>query len=126
MGFEEDLTIAVDALREMEESWRLRREAHALHTAMDFAAAANALKMLLEREPYDEVAAYNLACALAMMGKQRGAMIWLSKAVELGYTNKDQVAQDPDLNSLRQREDFRRLMDSLEGLSVSSPNTSSQ
>jgi tetratricopeptide (TPR) repeat protein len=41
------------------------------------------------------------------------AMAWLSKAVAAGYDTPQQVAhmtQDPDLDSLRDRDDFRRLM----------------
>jgi eukaryotic-like serine/threonine-protein kinase len=42
------------------------------------------------------------------------AMQWLHKAVSAGYANAAQLAQDKDLDALRDREDFQRLLASLD------------
>jgi SagB-type dehydrogenase family enzyme len=44
---------------------------------------------------------YNAACASALLGKADAAFSYLSKAVEAGFIEKDQLTQDPDLESLR-------------------------
>jgi SagB-type dehydrogenase family enzyme len=44
---------------------------------------------------------YNAACAGARLGKPDAAFSYLSKAVDAGFIEKDQLNQDPDLESLR-------------------------
>jgi serine/threonine protein kinase len=65
---------------------------------------------------------YNLACCNALLvpsstdrGKQADlAMNWLNKAVTAGFKNLAQIKQDTDLDSLRDRDDFRRTVADLE------------
>jgi hypothetical protein len=42
------------------------------------------------------------------------AMAWLSQAVAAGFTDAAHMKRDADLDSLREREDFRRLLAELE------------
>jgi hypothetical protein len=42
------------------------------------------------------------------------AMAWLKQAVAAGYNNVAHMKQDPDLDALRQRPDFRKLMSDVE------------
>jgi hypothetical protein len=54
-------------------------------------------------------------------GKQAGAeadraMAWLTQAVAAGYKNAAHMKQDTDLDALRDRADFTRLMTKLEGI----------
>jgi SagB-type dehydrogenase family enzyme len=44
---------------------------------------------------------YNAACASARLGKPDGAYSYLFKAIEAGFLEKDQLNQDPDLETLR-------------------------
>jgi len=39
----------------------------------------------------------------------------LRQAVAAGYSDAEHVAKDPDLDALRQREDFKQLLRSLPG-----------
>ena len=57
--------------------------------------------------PVDPVNHYNLACALARQDKPDEAMKVLDKAVDLGFTNAEHIEKDPDLESLRDRDDFK-------------------
>jgi tetratricopeptide (TPR) repeat protein len=45
------------------------------------------------------------------------AMAWLRKAVATGYKNTEQVKKDRDLDALREREDFKKLLADLEAKS---------
>ena len=42
------------------------------------------------------------------------ALELLRQAVKAGYTNADQLAKDPNLGPLRQREDFQKLLAELQ------------
>ena len=41
------------------------------------------------------------------------AMAWLQKAVEAGYDNVEHMKTDADLNALRERDDFKKLLEDL-------------
>jgi dienelactone hydrolase len=59
------------------------------------------------------VAYYNLACAHARLGHTDQAFDNLTKAIESGFSNRNTMAQDPDLESLRSDPRFRVLLDRL-------------
>lgn len=65
---------------------------------------------LVELLPKDFLARYNLACSLALAGRPDEAMKSLSKAILLGYDDLAHLEVDPDLDSLRERPDFRALL----------------
>jgi hypothetical protein len=66
---------------------------------------------------------YNIACCNALMIpkstdrlKQADlAMEWLKKAIAAGYKDVAQIKTDSDLDSLRTREDFKKLLAEVEG-----------
>ena len=57
---------------------------------------------------------YNLACARARLGDAKPAMAALEAAVESGFSDAAHLRRDEDLASLRDREEFRRLVEHLE------------
>jgi len=67
-------------------------------------------RRLVERLPSDFLARYNLACSLAMAGRPEEAVKSLSKAILLGYDDLTHIDVDPDLDTLRERPDFRELL----------------
>jgi tetratricopeptide (TPR) repeat protein len=69
-------------------------------------------RRLVDRLPNDFLARYNLACSLALAGRSDEAINSLSKAILLGYDDLDHMEVDPDLDSLRERPDFRELLGS--------------
>ncbi|NCA12358.1 hypothetical protein EBR56_11280 [bacterium] len=60
--------------------------------------------------PDDFLARYNLACSLALAGRPDEAIDSLSSAILLGYDDLAHLEVDPDLDSLRERPDFRALL----------------
>ena len=67
-------------------------------------------RRLVERLPDDFLARYNLACSLALAGRPDEAVDSLSAAILLGYDDLAHLEADPDLESLRDRPDFRALL----------------
>jgi len=54
--------------------------------------------------------AYNLACLSAMKGDKRGALDWLRKSVEAGFSDADGISKDSDLLPLHGDPEFDRLI----------------
>lgn len=114
-GLDEDLAAASAHLAGRREIWRLRKEAREAHHGGDYARAADLLTRLADREPGDPIDAYNLACALARKGESGAALEWLGKSIALGYKDRAHMEADPDLASLRDARDYRRLVEGLAG-----------
>jgi hypothetical protein len=53
---------------------------------------------------------YNLSCARALLGREASAMEALEKALEFGFAQHELLATDPDLDTLRDRDDFKILL----------------
>lgn len=78
---------------------------------------ADGLRMdrkLVRLMPENATAHYNLACSLALSKRPGDALRSLRKAVDLGYTDIDWMVQDPDLEGLKDRKDFQKLVARLE------------
>ena len=65
----------------------------------------------LELSPGDTVMLYNVTCLYAQLGEPERAIETLRQAIAVGNVNFAWLRQDPDINSLRERADFRELMD---------------
>jgi len=73
--------------------------------------AEQRIRFALRLVPHDVASHYNLACALARQGKADDALAALSRAVELGYNDRNHMAGDGDLASLHERPEFKALVD---------------
>ena len=71
-------------------------------------------RLLVERDPANETAWYNLACSLSRTGDPDGAMDALRHAVKLGYDDAGWMLRDDDLAAVRHRDDFRDLVAALQ------------
>lgn len=74
---------------------------------------ADGLRMdrkLVKLQPDNATARYNLACSLALSKRKTDALRALLEAVNLGYTDYDWMAQDPDLESLKNVREFKALL----------------
>ena len=76
----------------------------------DLARAVDYDRRLVELQPEDFLARYNLACSLARVGRVEEAIDSLSRAVLLGYDDLDHMESDPDLESLHAHPDFQALL----------------
>ncbi|WP_041735553.1 gliding motility protein GldB-related protein [Dyadobacter fermentans] len=52
---------------------------------------------------------YNAACCFALTAQADSAILMLEKAIELGYTNKNHLTTDPDLNSIHTHAKWKKL-----------------
>lgn len=77
---------------------------------------ADGLRMdrkLVKLLPQNATAHYNLACSLALSQRRSDALRSLHRAVELGYSDFEWMAQDPDLEGLKEHPEFVALLDQL-------------
>jgi tetratricopeptide (TPR) repeat protein len=65
---------------------------------------------LVQLEPEDSVAHYNLGCSLAVMGYAQDALEALRQALLRGYRDIDFLESDRDLDSLREEPGYRALL----------------
>ena len=75
----------------------------------DFKVAAQAGSLAFEKQP-DPNVAYNIACSLARDSNVTEACKWLERAIESGFDNKELLATDSDLDSLRSYPEFAAIM----------------
>ncbi len=57
--------------------------------------------------PQDSLIDYNLACYYSLTEKLEPGLLALQKAVEKGYKQFEQMETDPDLNNLRQSDQYK-------------------
>jgi len=85
----------------------------------DFIAAeqydrlAASLELALRVNEGSPVAWYNLACARARLDRGEPAVEALAKALDMGFDSTELLATDTDLDSLRDRDDFKAMLVSL-------------
>jgi Flp pilus assembly protein TadD len=66
--------------------------------------------------PKDPTVAYNLACAQARAGEKDPALKTLAEAVELGFTDGAHIKKDADLDSVREAEEYKKVIEKLDAL----------
>jgi len=79
-----------------------------------YGADPRELRQVLELEPTNEIAWYNLACTYSLWGRIDDAIAALERAVEYGWDDVSHMADDDDLDPIRDDERFRRLVDRIE------------
>ena len=89
----------------------MHRQVHQFFQKKRYRKAAELLNKIIEAEPQDHIAWYNLACAYSMMGKKKEAIKALCLAVKAGFTDFMHISNDPDLKRIRNTPEYRRLMD---------------
>lgn len=85
---------------------RLDAEVHRHFANKEYAEAAEKCRKLMALAPKNSNPPYNLACALARLGKKDDALAALAKSVELGFDDADHMKADEDLASLREEKAF--------------------
>ncbi len=68
------------------------------------------LELGLQVQEDNIVGWYNLACARARLGREDAAVAALERALKLGFDRDELLATDPDLDTLRDRDDFKALL----------------
>ena len=68
---------------------------------------------LSKLRPYDPMVHYNLACSYSLTDKTQRALSALSNAIKLGYDELKHLQNDPDLDNLRNEEEYKYLVNTL-------------
>jgi Zn-dependent protease len=76
----------------------------------EISGKAGALVYEQKREPN---VAYNAACAFARASDPAQAMVWLENAIASGFSDKNLLATDPDLQSMRSQPGFDDLLEKI-------------
>jgi tetratricopeptide (TPR) repeat protein len=76
--------------------------------------AIEAAKLLAVKKNLDGSTLYNIACLYAKCGEAEDAMKYLERTVEGGFRQIEPFLTDPDLEPLRGRADFAKLLRQLE------------
>jgi predicted esterase len=76
----------------------------------DYQTAAEHYRKWVEADPTDAVSLYNLACCEAILKRPEEAMRALRMAADAGWSDSVHTIEDPDLESLRSRDDFKSLL----------------
>ena len=87
----------------------IRRQATQAYRAKDYRAARTAYEQWHEFAPYSSAPIYNLACVNALLGGKKEALRWLALYARMGQVAD--LAKDPDLASLADDAEFKRLAD---------------
>jgi predicted esterase len=88
----------------------LLREVGQLFEEKKYEEAATVCRKIIEMTPEHPDGYYNLACAMARLGKSDEAFANLTKAVKYGYSEPEHLKLDPDLESLRTNPQFDGLV----------------
>ena len=75
-----------------------------------YSHAATSYELALMIRDDSPVIWYNLACVSALLTREELAMEALRQALDLGLSQPDLLATDSDLDTLRDREDFKELL----------------
>ncbi len=68
---------------------------------------------VLDLEPKNEFALYNLACCYSLWGKTEQALAYVKKAIEAGFEDASHMDQDTDLDPIRDDPRFKAMLDAL-------------
>lgn len=109
------------ALQDLQQLLRRFGEDQRVHYELAFTAlqarqlvlAIQHFRRAIELDASDPYAHYNLACALALHRQVEAALEALEQAVSHGFRDGAHLAQDPDLENLRDAPRFRTLLDRL-------------
>jgi hypothetical protein len=88
----------------------INRRLYRLLEAGKHAECQPLLKQILQIDPSNSVAWYNLACCHSRVGEKDKAVESLDKAVEHGYSGFRHLERDPDLDAIRDTPGYKRLI----------------
>jgi tetratricopeptide (TPR) repeat protein len=67
-------------------------------------------KKLTNLKPNDPTVYYNQACSYSLLHMKKEALHSLKKSIDLGYTDLEHLAGDPDLTYLHDDKTFQKLL----------------
>jgi len=76
----------------------------------DYDESISLFKKIIELKPEKNTFYYNIACLYAKQNKAMDAINWLKKAVNRGYDNWEQIKNDKDLENIRMKAGYKKLI----------------
>jgi tetratricopeptide (TPR) repeat protein len=73
---------------------------------------------LARLEPQSPLVFYNLACSYSLTDQFDRAALALEKALQLGYSDFNWLARDPDLKKFRQQPAYREIQKKIRGMKI--------
>jgi hypothetical protein len=89
----------------------LHRKAVKAIAEKKYEVGRDTLLAILAADPRDAVAMYNVACCQALLGNVFEALTMLSRSLDAGYANFEQIHSDVDLADVRRLPGFVALME---------------
>lgn len=100
-------------------SWHML--GYSLHASGDLDEALKAHIKATEFAEQAPIASYNAACVFALRGKKTEALDWLAKAAEKGFSGADHMAEDTDMDSLRNEPRYKEIVAKIEKNATEAP-----
>jgi len=101
------LAAPADLARNLQEGLGLLKEGK-------YKESIEAFQKAQEAAPKNPIPAYNIACAYSRMGEKEKAVEWLSKSVDLGYSDRAHTEADSDLDAIRDTEGYKKALDRMD------------
>jgi tetratricopeptide (TPR) repeat protein len=92
-------------------AWEEAADAYPHWRAGDHAKAVEILRSVVDHHPEAGIVLYNLACVEVLAGEPEPAMEHLRRAIALEERFRDHARSDEDFASVRERADFRELVE---------------
>lgn len=89
---------------------------YALHFLGRDKEAEEWMDKIIESDPFDAGHWYDKACLFARMDRADDSVKALEKALEMGYCSFGHIRHDDDMDSVRDRDDFKHLISKYESL----------
>jgi len=99
-----------ETLRKARTILKLHRQTIQLAQAGKFAPCQPLLEKILQLDPTDSTAWYNVACVHSRLGRAERALACLEEALEHGYSDFRHMRRDPDIEPLRKLPGYRKVL----------------
>lgn len=77
----------------------------------DYEFAYQTLISQLDKNPNNELALYNAACAASILGKEDESIDLIKRLLAIDITNKSSIKNDSDFDNIRDNEEYKKLME---------------
>lgn len=101
------LALAGSGAASAQDAQQLARDLFAAYSARDYDKAIEINQKLVELQPDDPTHPYNMACLYSLKDDKAKAGEWLTKAIDLGFSDFGQLAGDADLNNIHDTEAYK-------------------
>jgi tetratricopeptide (TPR) repeat protein len=68
---------------------------------------------ILAKHPNATEPLYNVACAYALMNNKEQAIYYLGQAVKSGFSERQHIEHDPDMDNIRSEKGYQKIMENL-------------